>query len=56
MIDSKKWFSNAAFLRYLRGNGRFLQVEGSTVSAPNRQADQEPFIDLYMYIIWYMCK
>jgi len=28
-------------LVYLRGNGRFLQVEGSTVSAPNRQADQE---------------
>jgi hypothetical protein len=27
--------------RYLRGNGRFLQAEGATVSAPRNRADQD---------------
>ena len=31
----------AVWVRYLRGNGRFLQAEGATVSAPRHRADQD---------------
>ena len=32
---------NPSTVRYLRGNGRFLQVEGASVSAPSTRADQD---------------